>query len=189
MIIGIAGTHGAGKGTVVEYLVSQKGFKHFAVSDTFLVSEAKKRGLEPTRITRRNIANEFRSKGPTKLMEAVYEMAKGAVEGGQNVVLEPQHTAAEVRFIQSIGGIEFAVDADLRTRYARIQKRGSTKDDVSFERFEVEQKQEMASDNPDENNLGAAIQAADVLLYNDGTLEELFVQIEAALAGKLEASK
>ncbi|HEY5383390.1 MAG TPA: AAA family ATPase [Candidatus Paceibacterota bacterium] len=184
MIIGITGTLGAGKGTVVEYLVQQKGFKHFAVSDTFLAGEAKKRGIEPTRVVRRDIANEFRAKGPTKLMEAVYKMAKGAIEAGENVVLEPQHTAAEVKFIQSIGGIELAVNADLRTRYQRIQKRGSSKDDVTFEQFEAEQIHEMASDNPDQNNLGAAIQAADTVLYNDTTPEELYIQVEAALAGK-----
>ena len=189
MIIGITGTLGAGKGTVVEYLVNQKGFKHFAVSDTFLVTEAKKRGLEPTRVVRRDIANEFRAKGPTKLMEAVYEMTKEVIERGEDVVLEPQHTTAEVAFIQSIGGVEFAVDADLRTRYERIQKRGSAKDNVTFEQFEAEQKHEMASDNPNEYNLGAAIKAADVTFQNNGAQEELFAQVEAALAANIKTSK
>jgi len=182
MIIGITGTLGAGKGTVVEYLVTKKGFKHFAVSDTFLVNEAHKRGLEPIRSVRRDIANEYRSKGPTKLMEAVYEMAQSAIEAGEDVVIEPQHTAAEVIFIQSIGGAELAVDADLRTRYDRIQKRGSSKDDVTFEQFAAEQKHEMESNNPNQNNLGAAIALANATLYNDGTPEELFAQIEEILA-------
>jgi len=182
MIIGITGTLGAGKGTVVEYLVNQKGFTHVAVSDTFLVNEAKKRGLEPIRTVRRDIANEYRVQGPTKLMEAVYEMAKPAVDAGENIVLEPQHTAAEVAFIQSIGGIEFAVDADLHTRYDRIQKRGSSKDNVTFEQFADEQKHEMRSDDPNQNNLGAAIALADVLINNDGTEDQLFAQIEEILS-------
>ncbi|MDE1925227.1 MAG: AAA family ATPase [Patescibacteria group bacterium] len=180
MIIGITGTLGAGKGTVVEYLKT-KGFKHFAVSDTFLVSEAKKRGLEPTRIVRRDIANEFRAKGPTKLMEAVYEMAKPAIEAGENVIIEPQHTAGEVGFIQSIGGVELAVDAGLEVRYQRIQKRGSSKDNVSFEDFKKEQEFEMSQADPDMNNLGAAIAKANFRLTNNGTQEELFEQVEKAL--------
>lgn len=182
MIIGITGTLGAGKGTVVEYLVHKKGFKHFAVSDTFLAGEALKRGLEPTRIVRRGIANEYRAKGPTKLMEAVYEMARPSIEAGEDVVIEPQHTAGEVVFIKERGGIVLGVDADLSTRYARIQKRGSAKDNISFEQFKAEQEREMASDNPDENNLQAALAEADIILQNNGTKEELFRKIEHALS-------
>lgn len=40
IIIGITGTLGAGKGTVVEYLKT-KGFKHFSVRE-FLTQEIKK---------------------------------------------------------------------------------------------------------------------------------------------------
>ncbi|HVY72558.1 MAG TPA: AAA family ATPase [Candidatus Paceibacterota bacterium] len=183
MIIGITGTLGAGKGTVVEYLKT-KGFEHFAVSDTFLVNEAKKRGLEPDRITRRDIANEFRAKGPTKLMEAVYEMAKASIDAGKNVIIEPQHTRGEVEFIQSIGGVEFAVDANLETRYERIQKRGSTKDNVSFEQFKAEQEFEMSQTDPNMNNLGAAIAKADHVFHNDSTPEALFLEVEKALKGR-----
>ena len=180
MIIGITGTLGAGKGTVVEYLVS-KGFVHVAVSDTFLVGEAHKRGLEPTRKVRHDIANEFRAKGPTRLMEAVYELAVPAVTAGENTVLEPQHTVDEVRFIQSKGGIVIGVDADIKTRYERIQKRGSAKDNVSFEEFRDFEQLEMKPGETSSNNLSGAVAAADVRIQNNGTLEELHAQIEEAL--------
>ena len=182
MIIGITGTLGAGKGTVVEYLAKEKGFKHYAISDTFLAGEAVRRGLTPDRPTRRDIANEYRAKGPTKLIEAGYEAVLPSIEAGENVVIDPQHTVAEVEFIKSKGGVVFAVDADLKTRYERIQKRASAKDAISFEKFKEEQEREMASDDPNKNNLGAAIQKADVHLTNNGTQEELFAQVEAALA-------
>lgn len=180
-IIGITGTLGAGKGTIVDYLANKKGFKHFAVSDTFLAGEAVKRGLAPIRIVRRDIANEFRAKGPMKLMEELYKLAKPSIENGENVVIEPQHTASEVEFIQSIGGIEFAVDASLETRYERIKKRAGEKDNVSFEQFVEEQNFEMSQKDPNKNNLGAAIAKADYLFKNDGTQEELFEQIEKVL--------
>lgn len=180
MIIGVTGTLGAGKGTVVEYL-TLKGFRHVAVSDTFLAGEAVKRGLTPDRVTRRDIANEYRAKGPVALMEAVYELTGPYIEAGENIVLEPQHTTREVEFIQSKGGVEFAVDANLETRYERIKKRGSAKDLVSYEQFVEEQTREMQSDDPNKNNLGAAIKKADYLFHNDGTPEELFAQVEAVL--------
>lgn len=181
MIIGITGTLGAGKGTVVEYL-KKKGFVHAAISGSgFLAEEAKRRGLFPERPVLQKIANEYRSKSPTALIEAVYESAKEKIERGENVVLEPQHTLAEVEFIKSKGGIELAVDADLKTRYERIKNRRSSKDDVSFEEFEKIQTQEMFSNDPNKNNLAAAIAAADFKLINNGTQEELFAQVEKAL--------
>ena len=183
MIIGITGTIGAGKGTVVDYLV-KKGFKHYAVSDDFLASEATRRGLIPDRVTRRNIANEYRAKSPMALMEAVYERARAKAKGGDDgdIVIDPQHTKAEVEFIKEKGGIMLAVDADLKTRYERISKRGSTKDQVTYEEFVIQQTKEMASVNPDENNLAAAIAAADHHVLKNGTLAELHEQIEEVLS-------
>ncbi len=178
IIIGITGTLGSGKGTVVEYLVQKFGFQHFAVSDSFLAAEAIRRGLQPDRIARTAIANEYRAIGPTQLMEAVYAMAKPAVETEQNIIIEPQHTVAEVRFIQSLGGIELSVDADLGTRYQRIVKRGSEKDKVSYEEFEKQQRQQMSAIDPHRNNLGAAMAVADVHLTNNGTRTELNKQID-----------
>ena len=180
MILGITGTLGAGKGTVVEYLKS-KGFEQYAVSDTFLVNEAVKRGLAPDRRARHDIANEFRAQGPTKLMEAVYEMARPAVEAGKDVFIEPQHSIDEVRYIQSLGGKVFSIDADIKIRYERIWKRASSKDQVSFEEFKSFEELEMRPTENTTNDLAGAIEVADYHLTNDGTLEELHAQIDTAL--------
>ncbi len=182
MIIGITGTLGAGKGTVTNFLVAHKGFLHVAVSGSgFLRDEARRRGLPLERPIYQQIANEYRAKGATGLMEAVYESAKDDIISGANIVLEPQHTAAEVAFIRSKGGIELSVDADLPIRYERIHARGSEKDHVTFEEFLAIQTQELHSDDPNKNNLGAAIALADYHLTNNGTPEELFRQVEEVL--------
>ena len=181
-IIGVTGTLGAGKRKITDYFVIKLGFEHVAVSDTFLQREALRRRLIPNREARTNIANEFRAQGPTKLMEAVYALARPLIEAGDNVVIEPQHTVAEVEFIKSLGGVVLGVDADLRIRYARIKERGGPKDHVSFEEFERVQAIQMASSDPNKNNLAAALAAADYHLTNNGTLAELYAQIEQALA-------
>lgn len=178
-VIGITGTLGAGKGTVVDYLVREKGFVHASVSE-FLAAEALRRGIEPDRMARHNLANEYRSNGPTALMEAVSASIDAQAE---KVVLEPQHTRAEVRFIQDKGGVVLAVDADLETRYRRIQERGSPKDNVTFEEFVRVEQLEMSSADSRKNNLSAAIQAADARLTNNGTRQELYAEVEKAVEG------
>ena len=60
MIIGITGTLGAGKGTIVECLL-EKGFKHYSVRE-FLVEEICKRGLEVNRNSMVLVANELRAR-------------------------------------------------------------------------------------------------------------------------------
>jgi len=179
MIIGITGTIGAGKGTVAAYL-KEKGFKDFSLSE-FLAAEAIRRGLEPTRVNRRIIGNEYRHLGSTKLVEAVFRHASADIERGVDVIIEPEHTRAEVEYLQRKGGVVIAVEASLDVRYARIQSRGDMKDQVSFEEFVEEQDRQMASPDPDENNLKDAIRAADIRIENNGSLYELYGKIDGIL--------
>lgn len=174
-LIGLTGTHGAGKGTVSDYLVREHGFVCISVSE-FLADEAVRRGLKPDRKARGDIANEYRQQGPTALMEATY---MSIPTGAERVILEPQYTEAEVAFVHEKGGIVIAVDADLETRYRRVHVRGSAKDDVSFEEFVA--LEELASADKDKQNVRAAMAAADVQLMNIGTVEEL----ERAVTGAL----
>ena len=59
IIIGITGTLGAGKGAVVDYLLGQKGFKHFSARALF-TDEIINRGLPVNRDTMTEVANELR---------------------------------------------------------------------------------------------------------------------------------
>ena len=61
IIIGITGTIGAGKGTIVEYLTDKKGFTHYSVR-SFLIDEIKKRGFEVNRDSMVLVANDLRKK-------------------------------------------------------------------------------------------------------------------------------
>ncbi|TSD06176.1 MAG: dephospho-CoA kinase [Parcubacteria group bacterium Greene0714_7] len=176
MILGITGTIGAGKGTVATYL-EEKGFRHISVS-AFLENEALRRGLVPTRIVCREIANEYRAKHSTALVGAVLGEINSVKE---NVVVESLHSVPEVLYIRNLGGKVLSVDAPLSVRYERIQRRGEEKDAVSFDDFLKEQNRQMVSENRDENNLKEAIAMADFHIDNAEISEGLFMQIDDIL--------
>src|SRR5581483_2054805 len=149
MIIGITGTLGAGKGTVVEYLKT-KHFKHYSVRD-FLNKEIQKRGLESNRDTMLAVANDLRAtKGPGYIAEQLVLEAQG---NQGDAVIESIRSVGEAEHLKQHGAQLWAVDADLRTRYERIVKRMSETDKVSFEKFAQDEQAEFANEDPSKPNL------------------------------------
>jgi dephospho-CoA kinase len=178
MIIGITGTIGAGKGTVVEYLKS-KGFKHYSARDVWN-EEIARRGLVSNRDTMTAIANELRAEhGPGYFSKRALE--KIAEQGGGDGVIESIRSIGEAEYLKSHGAQLWAVDADVHARYERITERQSETDKVSFEKFQADEKREWENPDPHKQNLKAVIAMADVVFTNNGTQDELFLQVEAAL--------
>jgi len=178
MIIGITGTLGAGKGTIVKYLL-KNNFKHYSVRD-FLTEEILKRGLEPNRDNMIFVANELRKNfGPSYIVEKLYETAK-SVDG--NSVIESIRCPGEVTALKNKGDfVLFSVDADVETRYSRIVGRAGTTDRVSFDEFLNQEQREMNSNNPNEQNLQKCIDMADYKIKNDWTIDELNKKVEKVL--------
>ncbi len=177
MIIGITGTNGAGKGTVVEYL-KKKGFTHFSARDVF-TKEIVARGLPINRDSMILVANDLRAqKGPGFFAESAITYAH---QHSIDVVAESIRSIGEAKYLKSHGAQLWAVDADMRVRYDRVVLRASDTDKVSFEKFVADEQRELANTDPTKQNLTKVIQMADVVLVNDTTPEELFTQVEATL--------
>lgn len=178
MIIGITGTLGAGKGTVVEYLVQKKGFKHFSVRD-FLNKEIARRGLASNRDTMLAVANDLRAThGPGYIAE---QLIQKALRDKHDIVIESIRSVGEAEYIRGWGGLLWAVDAEIHTRYERIIKRMSETDKVSFEKFVADEQEEFENKDPSKPNLRVLIGMADAVFHNDGTREGLSAQVEKAL--------
>ena len=178
MIIGITGTNGAGKGTVVEYLEKQKGFLHLSARN-FIVDEIVRRGLPVDRDHTRLVANDLRKTfGPAYVIESLSSQA--SVHDG-DVVIESVRTIGEAEFLRSQGAHIWAVDADRALRYERIIARGSATDHISFETFCEQEDREMRSTEPYDMNVFGVMQMADAVFTNNGTVEELFAQVEEVL--------
>lgn len=178
LIIGITGTLGAGKGTVVDYLVKNKNFTHYSVSG-YLKDELIKLGKEIDRTNLQNMGNELREKfGPNYITQQLFSKAE---ENNTNSIIESIRNPSELEFIKSKGGIMFAVTADQKVRFERIKTRSSEKDNVTFEEFKSQEEKEMQSINPNSQNLTKCIEMSDYVFNNDGKLEDLYEKIEKTL--------
>ena len=75
IIIGITGTLGAGKGTIVDYLVQNKGFVHYSVR-AYITEECQRRGLEVNRDTLTQVGNDLRAAHcPSYITDQLFERA------------------------------------------------------------------------------------------------------------------
>ena len=144
-IIGITGTMGAGKGTIVDYLTTHKGFTHYSVRG-YLIDIIKAQGKEVNR--------------DSMVVTAVGEVSGLKAKGNFHL---------------------FSVDAGRALRYERIVKRGSETDLVSFETFAENEDREMSSTDPNKQNVSACMALADYHLINNGTMEDLYREVDRTL--------
>jgi dephospho-CoA kinase len=183
MILGVTGTNGAGKGAVVEYLKTEKGFAHYSVRD-LIVEEVLRRNLDLNRTNIGETATSMRKEfEPAYFAKMFLERAKA--RGDKNVVIESIRTLAESDYLKKHGAHLIGVDAPLAIRYERITSRGSVTDKVSLEEFRVQEDAEYTPadpTDPSQMNVLGVLALADYIIKNDGTVEELHAKIEKMLA-------
>ena len=179
IIIGITGTLGAGKGTIVDFLTKGKDFVHFSVR-AFIAEEILRRRMAVNRDSMVKVANDLRkNNSPSYITDCLYEEA---LVKGRNSVIESIRTPGEIYSLRQKGGFYLlAVDADPVIRYERIKQRQSETDHIDYETFLENEKREMDSTDPNAQNIGKCIELADFKLWNNGTMEQLNRQIEEVL--------
>lgn len=143
-VIGLTGTNGAGKGTAVDYLVAFYRVKHFSVSG-LIVEEGIKKGIPPEdRDALRPLGNSLREEyGPDYLVRTLADMAVLQKDG--SFIIESLRCTGEIAYLSDRFKEQFTligVDACIETRYSRAFRRGTMKDKVSFEQFELQEKLE-----------------------------------------------
>lgn len=176
IIIGITGTIGAGKGTVVEYLVRNKKFKHFSARD-LIGEEVAKMGLKKNRDNMVVVANDLRLKhGSSYVADELYRRAMVTED---NCVIESLRTVGEIDLLKNKGNfVLLAVDADPKIRYERVIKRMTETDNVTFDKFLEDENKEMSSKDPNKQNLRKCIQMADFMIVNNKDINFLYQQVE-----------
>ena len=178
-IIGITGTLGAGKGTIVEYLVEKKGFRHFSVR-SLLIERLEQQNKAVNRDSMMLLANELRTQNsPAYMAEELYKLA---LNSNADSIIESIRTPGEVELLRSKGNFSlFAVDALPEIRFQRVLLRNSETDKIDYSTFLENEEREMDSSDPNHQNLKKCIEMADVVFQNNGSKENLFKQIENCL--------
>jgi dephospho-CoA kinase len=170
-LIGLTGTNGAGKGEAAAYFVS-KGYAFFSLSDV-IREELARRGEEATRDNLIRTGNELReSFGPDVLARRTMDKVRGPA-----VIDSIRNTREVVYLRRQEGFVLIALDAPVKVRFRRTAARGRDESASSLEAFQAKESEERAGGETAQQ-LEACMAAADRLIVNDGTIEELHRKLE-----------
>jgi dephospho-CoA kinase len=191
MIVGLTGPNAAGKGEVARFL-TERGFAYHSLSDV-VREEAGARGLDHSRENLIRVGNELRSKvGPGVLADRIAARLRGdggAPEGkgggrgpGGRTVIDSVRSPAEVTVLRTLPGfILLGVNAPIEVRFARSRSRARIGDGATIEEFVRKEALENSTD-PAAQQLGQTFALADVVVLNDGTIQQLRSRVAAALS-------
>lgn len=184
IVVGVTGTNGAGKGAVVDRLITRYGAKHYSVS-ALIIEKGKEMGIPPenrSEITR--LANSLREEYGKDYFIRI--LGDRAVKSGNRVaIIESLRCPGEIDSLTERFGNDFlliGVDAPTEMRYHRTTKRGDVVKDngLTFEDFNRQEMEEIGNNDPFKQNL--LICANMVLpkfrIWNDGFIEDLYSRVE-----------
>jgi dephospho-CoA kinase len=173
-LVGLTGTNGAGKGEVASFF-EKRGYTYYSLSD-LIREELQKKGEEPTRDNLIKIGNALRKKsGADILARRVMRKVR------DKAVIDSIRNPKEVEYLKKQKNfILIAVDAPAAMRYERVKKRGRQESASTLQEF-IQKEEEERSDSEKEQQLQNCMRMADVVVTNDGTLEDLHRKLKEML--------
>ncbi|MBW7998118.1 MAG: hypothetical protein FVQ81_16420 [Candidatus Glassbacteria bacterium] len=177
MLIGLTSRNAAGKDEVADYLAERHGFARFSLSDVLRV-ELERAGKP---ITRENLTAEGNRLRAERGPGALAELALAGLEGRERAVVISIRNPGEVETLrQRDDFVLWGVDAPVGTRFRRAHKRRRPDDPLTLEQF-IRQEQAELEGSGTEQQLDRVFGMSDVVIENDGTIEELHRKVEELL--------
>ncbi len=178
MFLGFTGPNASGKGEAIKYLVENKKFISFSLSD-IIREEAKKRGLEINRDNLIAIGNELREKeGPATLAKRIIFKIKNAPQAVVDSIRNP-YEVEELR--KNLKGFKLiGITADVKIRFERAKARKRVGDGETLAEFIKKEEMENSVDK-NAQQLNKCMEMVDFKIDNSGTLEELYWKIDGIL--------
>lgn len=180
MLIGLTGRNASGKGEVAQDLKA-RGFEFHSLSDA-IREEIRSRGEQPTRENLIETGNRLRREyGSSVLAQRILRR----IDPDSNCIIDSIRNPAEVEVLRTAGHFRLVcVAADAKTRFERIVRRARDGDPKTFDEFANLEEREARGDVQSQN-LEQVAALADETIENDGSLEELQVQVDRILLGLL----
>ncbi len=183
-IIAVTGKRGCGKDTFADYLKKSHGFSILNFSGDALYPELKKRGFEITRENLIRVGMELREReGNDVLAKIIAEK----IENGSDYCISGMRFSEELDYMKSKFGSGFflvAIVCDAEKRYERILKRGDRGEaNLTFEEFEE------IDNRPTEKAIDELMERADIVIDNNGTIEEFHENIEKLYSSVLKNAR
>jgi len=187
MIIGLTGFYCSGKDTVAEYLVKEKGFVHYSLSD-ILREELRRRKLKPTRDNLIKIGNHLREKfGYSILAKKILEKCTE----NRNYVISSIRHPAEIEELKKRNDFYLVnVKAPAKLRFKRMLERKREGDVKTFKDFLKYEKIE-SQKNGSGQQLEMCKKLAFKTINNSGSKKDLYSKVDNLLEKlqKIEKSK
>jgi len=172
-VIAILGMPGAGKGIASE-AARRLGLEVLVLGDV-IREETERRGLEPTPENVGSVMLQVRrDEGPAVVVRRL--VPKIEASGSQTLIVEGIRSEDEVQELRSkYDVVTVGIHASPKTRFQRLLARGRSDDPKTWNTFYERDSREL--------NVGLCrvIALADILLLNEGTIEELQSSFRAAM--------
>lgn len=181
IVVGLVGPIASGKGTAVKML-TKKGFASYSLSDR-IREEIRRRGQEVTRESLNLVSNEMRqSLGRDILPKQTADLINS--EQPSKVTVDAIRNPAEIiYFKEKFGAKIIGVVADQKKRFEFFEKRGTNNIGIeTWEQFKALDDQEFAQEGKHKQQINECLKLADVIIENNGTIEELKTKIDSFIA-------
>lgn len=177
MIIGVTGPLGAGKDTAADYIAEKLNTTHISGGDV-LREMLRGLGLDPKKSALGDFGTFLRTHYGGNIIPQLAEAQAGDVE---HLVYSGFRSQAEALDRKKHGVVVY-IDAPLELRYSRVENRARAHDSAHLEDLKKLDHQEHRSAAPMAENLEAVREIADVVIVNDGTLEQLHQKLDEFIA-------
>ncbi len=177
MLIGLTSRNAAGKDEVARYLAEHHGFRPFSLSDVL------RRTLERAgvAISRESLAAEGNRVRAANGPGALAELALAELEGTPNAVVISIRNPGEVEALRRRKDfVLWGVDAPVKIRFRRALERRRADDPPTLEQFIAQEEAELEG-SENEQQLNRVFEMSDMVIENDGPLEELHRKVEELL--------
>ncbi len=180
ILIGLTGQMGSGKGEIIKIL-EMKGFRKISLSD-MVRAEVKRQGRDVNRSEMQDIGNSLRKVGGAGILG---KLVKESIEKSEYTkwVIDGIRNPAEIEHLRQLDCFSLiGVKASVSVLLNRIKNRRRDTDRMTDTEIKKVLEREWGIGEPyDGQRVGACIQLSDYMINNEGSLEQLTLNITNVL--------